>query len=203
MNIPYNASGQVELTGNRVIVVREPEVARDLERMVKFFSDLPPKVRNHLRYQVTQVAPLRARLEQLDGENHWRLIAEQGGQIVGDATMDREPYGWTRHVANLRWVVAPGSQNEGVGPVLCSQLVAIGAAAGIELLYSEVMVSQVEQIRALEDAGFVQEAIRRGFAKGLDGRRSDLVVMANDLEGIWRHLGDLLVEMDARPLFRA
>lgn len=193
---------QVELSGNRVVVLREPEVARDLDRMVQFFTNLPPEVRNHLRYQVTQVAPLRARLEQLDGQDHWRLIAEFNGHIVGDATLDREPYGWTRHVANLRFVVAPGPEAQGVGPVLCSQLVAIGAAAGIELLYSEVMADQAWQIHALEDVGFVQEGVRKGFAKGLDGKRHDLIVMANDLEGIWSHLGDLLEEMDARPMFR-
>ena len=59
----------------RELVITEPSAESDLERLVEFFSRIPLKTRNHLRYDVTEVESCRARLEQLDGKNHWRLIA--------------------------------------------------------------------------------------------------------------------------------
>jgi len=184
------------LTDGRELVIRDCEPAGDLKALCRFFSELPAEIRNPLRYGVTDEEILRARLAQLDGQNHWRVVAELEGRIVGDAILDREPYSWTRHVACLRGVVAPDVVDLGAARPLFRGLVAIGAAAGIELLYSEVADSDVIRRSALEDAGFVQEGIRRRYAKTSDGVRHDLIVMANDLEAIWHHLGLLLEEMD-------
>jgi len=179
-------------------VLREPRADRDLERLAMFFSALPEARRNYLRYNVTDVEMLRSRLGQLDGTDHWRLIAEVGGEIVGDATLDREPYGWTRHVAQIRGVVSPDFDDADVGSVLYTELVHIGDAAGIEVLYTEVMPQQREVIAILGKAGFERSAILRKFAKDLKGRPQDLHVYTNDLSLVWQRLAEHLEMMDIR-----
>ncbi|MBN2492988.1 MAG: GNAT family N-acetyltransferase [Deltaproteobacteria bacterium] len=184
--------------GGHELVFRQPAVEPDLDRLVSFFRQLSSEQRNYLRYDVTEAGPCRQRLEQLDGKDHWRLVAEQDGEIIGDATMDREPFGWTRHVAELRAVVNPSYLHLGVGPTLFRELAAIGNRAGIELLFTEVMADQTELVAALEKSGFVKEAVRKRYAKDLRGQSHDVIIMSNDLEAVWRRLADLIEETDMR-----
>lgn len=180
------------------VTIREVAAPDDLERLLVFFRGLPAGVRNHLRYNVTERAPLRDRLLQLDGKNHWRLLAELDGAVVGDGTLDREPYGWTRHVAGVRVVVQPDVVHLHVAQLLLNALLGLGSAAGIERLTCEVLDTDQDRIGMLEEAGFVREAVLRSYAKGPDGRQHDLLLMTNDVEDAWRHLADQLEELDGR-----
>lgn len=182
------------------LVIKEPAAESDLEKLLEFFTALPLKTRNYLRYDVTDVAACRARLDQLDGRDHWRLIAEIDGKIVGDATMDREPFGWTRHVAEVRAIVFPSYLHLGIGPALFSELAEIGTKSGIEILFTEVMVEQTDLILALEQSGFVKEAVRRNYAKDLGGKVHDVIIMSNNLEEVWSHLADMVDETDMKVI---
>jgi ribosomal protein S18 acetylase RimI-like enzyme len=186
------------LSDNRKVIVREPNPDADLEALVQFLSGLPADVRNYLRYDVTDVDPCRRRLKQVDEVDHWRVIAELDGRIVGDVTMDREPYGWSRHVAELRGVVHPDYRCLGIEPILFNQLVKMGSQAGIERLFTVVRADQREMIELLEKEGFVYEFTRRKYAKDIKGKLRDVVVMSNDLDAVWKQLADKLEEMDIR-----
>lgn len=186
------------LHDGRELVVRQPKSDDDLNNLVRFLSGLPADLRNTLRYNVADEETCRFRLGQLDGKHHWRLIAELNGVIVGDATMDREPFAWTRHVAQLRCVVDPKFQQFGVGQVLFDKLVALGPGAGIERLFTEVMAEQTDLIVMLEKAGFSFEARRNKYAKDPSGKLHDLIIMSNDLDSVWKRLDEQLIEMDIR-----
>lgn len=187
-----------ELHGGETIILRAPDPAEDVARLVEFFTALPDAERHALRCVVSESDPLQERLQQLDGENHFRLIAEHDGRIVGDATLDREPYNWTRHVASLRAVVAPEWVGRDINAVLLRELVILGEDAGIERLYSEVMPEHTTLINALKEAGFVHEATLEKFAKGVDGRPHDLLMMTNDLNLAWDRLAAQMLAMDLR-----
>lgn len=191
-------AGCIRLADGSEVVVRAVAVPDDLERLLVFFRGLPAGMRGHLRYDVTERDPLRSRLVQLDGRDHWRLLAESDGIVVGDATLDREPYGWTRHVAGVRVVVHPDMAHLHVAQLLLNGLLELGAAGGVERLTCEVADTDQGCIQMLEEAGFVREALLRAYAKGPDGRFRDLVLMTNDVEDAWRHLGEQLEELDVR-----
>ena len=171
---------------------------QDLERLASFLSSIPKANRTYLRYDVTDIEILRARLDQLDGKDHFRLIAETKDRIVGDITMDREPYGWTRHAAQIRGVIDPSFSGDDLGAVLFQALVQLGDEVGIELLYTQVMPQQKDLVEILGQAGFEKSATLRHFAKDLRGRPQDLHVYTNDLRAVWERLGHLLEEMDLR-----
>jgi hypothetical protein len=187
-----------ELPSGERGTLKVPRVDRDLERLAMFFAGLPESRRQYLRYNVADIEILRERLAQLDDTNHWRLIAEVNGEIVGDATLDREPYGWTRHVAQIRGVVAPDFDNVDVGLILYKELVHIGDISGIELLYTEVMPKQREAVDILGKAGFERSAILRKFARDVKGRPRDLHVYTNDLRAVWERLAQHLTAMDIK-----
>jgi ribosomal protein S18 acetylase RimI-like enzyme len=186
------------LSDNRKVIVRVPDPEVDLEALVAFFAGLPPEVRNYLRYDVSDMTTCRRRLKQVDGVDHWRVIAELDGKVVGDVTMDREPFGWSRHVAELRGVVHPEYRYLGIEPILLNQLVKSGAKGGIERLFTVIRADQREMIEVLEKEGFVYEFTRRKYAKDLRGKLRDVVVMSNDLDAVWKQLADQLEEMDIR-----
>jgi RimJ/RimL family protein N-acetyltransferase len=182
-------------------VVRTPDPAKDVGALVAFLSGLPTEQRGYLRYDVTREDTCRGRLDQIDGVDHFRLVTEVEGRIVADGTLDREPFFWTRHVAELRCVVAEEWMERGVGPRLVHELVQFGhQRSDIELLFAEVIPEQTALIRMLEQVGFAHEATRRRFAKDLDGNYHDVHIMSNDLELIWRQLEQQLLDMDTRNL---
>jgi ribosomal protein S18 acetylase RimI-like enzyme len=191
-------SNVFRLGDNRKVIVRVPDPDVDLEPLVEFLAGLPPEARNYLRYDVNDLDTCRRRLKQVDDVDHWRVIAELDGLIVGDVTMDREPYGWSRHVAELRGVVHPKYRYLGIEPILLNQLVKSGAKAGIERLFTVVRADQREMIEIFEKEGFAYEFTRRKYAKDLRGKLKDVVVMSNDLDKVWKQLADQLEEMDIR-----
>jgi RimJ/RimL family protein N-acetyltransferase len=184
-------------TGER-LVVRAPTASGDLDALNTFFVGLPESERLYLRYDVTDRKTTRARLEQLDGEDHFRLVAEVGGRIIGDITLDREIFGWTRHVAQIRGIVEAAYEAKGVAAILFRGIVRLGEDHGVERLYAHVMPEQEGLVHALERAGFRREATLKGFGKDLRGKPHDIHVYTNDMEQVWRHLADELELMDVR-----
>jgi RimJ/RimL family protein N-acetyltransferase len=188
----------VQLADGRTLVVRRPETETDLDKLVAFFAKLPPQVKNYLRYNVDNKDFFRQRLDSVDGRDHWRLVAELDGEIVGDATMDREPFGWTRHMAELRAVVDPQSENLGVESVLFNQLAHLGSASKVERLFVEVLEDHRGLVKILEKEGFVKEGILKDRAKDQRGKLHDVVILSNDLETVWKSLEERLSDLDLK-----
>ncbi len=188
----------IALSDGSNLLVRSPDISKDVEKLKGFFSGLPTRIRNYLRYDATDEALLRGRLGQLDGMTHWRLIAELDGEIVADATMDREPYGWTRHVANLRAVAKPRLAGKGIKRILFRELLTLGREAGIERFDTEVISSQAALIQALIGDGFSFEATRKKYARDIKGRLHDVVILSNNHHSIWSKLEKEIEDLDIR-----
>jgi L-amino acid N-acyltransferase YncA len=188
----------VSLAGNQTLEVWHPDFQYDLRRLVGFFSGLPLESRKYLRYDVTSVEACLERLMQVDGKDHWRLVAELDGRMVGDATLDRKADTWANHVAELRGVIIPGVRRLHIGTILFGELAVIASAAGIERMICEVMEGDLEHIEMMKAIGFVCEAKLEKCARDLDGKLQDLIIMTNDLEDAWRCLQEQLVELDIR-----
>jgi len=186
------------LADGREVLIRRPSVERDLDRLLSFYAQLPEAVRNHLRYDVGRNREVStARLRQLDNQDHWRLTAElQDGTFVGDGTMDREPFGWTRHIANIRIVVGEGFDTLGAREAICEELIRVAQKSGIERLETEVLPEHESYIRFLTQLGFEREVVRKNRAKGIDGKLHDLIILSNDLESVWKRLEDNIHDMD-------
>lgn len=186
------------LADGRELLIRRPDVDRDLDRLLSFYAQLPAAVKNHLRYDVGANREVGAeRLHQLDDQNHWRLVAElEDGTFVGDGTMDREPFGWVRHIADIRIVVGAGFEKLGVREAICEELMRLAQKSGIERIETEVLPDHESYIRFLSQLGFERELVRKNRAKGIDGKLHDLLIMSNDLERVWKRLEENLHEMD-------
>ena len=188
-----------KLTDGRTVLIRTP-TERDLDKLLGFYRKLPLAVKNHLRYDVGADRETSAgRVRQIDGFSHWRVSAQlqgQEGEFVADGTMDREPFGWTRHVAHVRVVVDPTYEGLGAREAICEELVRRAQKAGVERLETQVLTDHEAYFKFLQTLGFTREFVRRNFAKGIDGKLRDVIIMSNDLESVWKHLEDSIKEMD-------
>lgn len=189
---------KLELPDDHDLIVRPPDGDRDLESLIDFFTRLPPESRRYLRYDVTDVEAGRKRLLQVDSVNHWRMIAELEGRIVGDATLDRRREAWAQHVAEMRGVIDPECVQLGVGPILFGELLETASAAGIERLVCEVLEQDAERIEMMDAIGFAPEATLKNYARDMSGRLQNLIVMTNDLSDAWNRLLEQLEELDNR-----
>lgn len=194
---------KVLVGSGQTITIAQLSAQSDVGQLQAFFLSLPKESRHYLRYNVTNPEFVAARLAQLDDANHWRIVAELDGAIIGDATMDRESFAWTHHVAELRAVVHPDHASKGILAMMFEELVALGAQAKIERLFTEVVKGQTELIAALETVGFVYEATRKGYAKDSSGKLHDAIIMSNDLNQMWKRLKEHLEELDVPRSFYA
>ncbi len=186
-----------KLTDRQNVVVRAVDPAKDLDPLVAFYTSLPPELRSGLRYDVTDRDICVARLKQIDNANHWRLVAEVDGSIVGEGALDRERFGWARHIADVRHVIDPKFEHTKLREYICEQLVIAARTGAIERLTAEVLAEQQDSIEMLKKLGFVYELTRHRYAKGVDGSLHDLVVLSNDLEAVWDQLEEHLRAMDS------
>ena len=192
------AHQMVRLGDGRDLRIRRPDIDSDQSRMIEFFSKLPRSLRNYLRYNVTKPELLRRRLSMVDERDHFRLIAEIDGKVVGDGSMDREPFGWTHHIAHVRTVVDPEFKSLGIDTLLLRRLVEFGKECGVDRFFSEVIKEHTEMIRTLENEGFVMELTLKDYAKDIKGRLRDVVVMSNDQTTVWKRLEEHIEELDIR-----
>src|SRR3972149_5788161 len=98
-------------TGTSVTV--RPMVKEDAEKLHAFFSRVPREDRLFLREDVSRRDVIDAWARGLDYEKILPLPAVAGGNMVGDATLHRRKFGWTRHVGKVGLVIGKDYRGQG------------------------------------------------------------------------------------------
>jgi RimJ/RimL family protein N-acetyltransferase len=179
-------------------VVIRPMESGDLERSHEFFLTLPPEDRLMMRMDVTDLANVRIRMEASPANDHWRLIGLRDDTIVGDATLSQPRYGWKRHTAEVRCIIAEEHRGRGLGFRLLNELFQEATRRKVERLCMRVMKEQVAAIRIGEGLGFRHELTQPDHRRTLDGEFHDVMVMTVSLADLWRRLEDAMLAMDGQ-----
>lgn len=183
----------VTLKDGRKVVIR-PLEPRDEYTLKEFFLALPDEDRMFLREDVTKPEVVERFIRSLGEGTVYPLIAEYEGRIVGDATLHLNRYGWSRHVGQIRVVVAREFQRKGLGSALAKYIVRHAISLGLDKLVAEVVEDQTGAIRAFEKLGFAKEAVLKGHVKDIRGYKRDLVILANDVSHIWERMEALVAD---------
>lgn len=175
-------------------VVIKPLDVEEASAVLKFYRSLPEEDRLFLRDDVTKPEWLRRFVARIESGETVSLVAESEGRIVGEATLDRAQHGWTRHVAELRLVVAPALRRSGLGTTLARELVRVATRIGVEKMVIHVVENQVGARKMFRKIGFRQEAVLRGHVKDIHGMKRDLVVASSDISHIWDAMESLVAD---------
>ncbi|MGH2542698.1 MAG: GNAT family N-acetyltransferase, partial [Ardenticatenaceae bacterium] len=165
-------------------VTLRPLRAEESEKLRRLFRDAPPEDVRALRDDVTNPDVIRRWVETLDYERDLPLMAEQGGEFVGEVTLYRHPRTAHPPVGQIRLFVRPDYRQRGLGSQLTSDVVELARDLGLEQLVVELYLDDAPLISAFERRGFEREAILSVYR---------MVVMRYDLA---RRPGSVVLEID-------
>ncbi|MCA9821300.1 MAG: GNAT family N-acetyltransferase [Dehalococcoidia bacterium] len=165
----------------KVVRLREIEPA-DRDRILSFARALPEHDLLFLRRDITQPEEVDSWLADVASGNYSTVVALVGDELVGYATVAQDGMTWTRHVGELRLLVAPALRGVGLGSLLIDQAFAIAKTRGLQKIVAQMTVDQEGAINGFERLGFRKEAVLRRHVIDRNGELHDLQIMAFDAE---------------------
>lgn len=164
--------------GNGKVVAVRPLAPADLFALCEFFVQLPASDRLHLRVDVTDRDIVERRMTPPPHWTAFRLVAAWGDRIVAEASLEHRLHGVSRHVGEIRVIVAPDFRRTGLAGYLCRQVLAHAVSEDLEKIEAHLMSDQPGVIRFFEKLGFQKDGILAGFVKDIAGRNHDLLIMS-------------------------
>jgi len=175
-------------------VTLRPMVKEDVQNLLAFFRKLPEEDRLFLKDDVTDEKVIQRWADELDYEKTFPILAEVEDEIIADATLHTLERGWSRHVGEVRCVVAREYQRKGLGTILIREMFHRALQKGLHKLQASMPDKQVGAMKAFQTIGFRKEAVLKEHAVDIKGNKHDLVIMTNSVAELWRKITDHLVE---------
>ncbi len=191
----------VKLKDSKNVIIREMN-REDLEASLAFFRALSEEDRLSLRGDLSTRESIEHRIREMEEGTVKRLVAVVDGTIVADGALELSHFGWERHIAEMRMIVAASHQHKGLGTLMAGALYDVAASIGIEDIIVKMMASQAAAVRIFQSLGFRQEVVLRNYVKDSKGIRNDLVLMRCPLGDLWQKYEDLVHETDMRHFIR-
>ena len=161
---------------------------QDAPALAAFAAALPPHDLLFLRRDISHPKVVAAWMQaSAEGRLH-SLTVREGDALVGCSAIVVDELSWSRHVGELRVLVAPAWRGRGLGRVLIQQCFAQALALGLDKLVAQMTVDQVAAIAVFEELGFRAEALLRDHVKDRDGQLHDLALLCHDVAAVQSRL---------------
>ena len=157
--------------------------ADDRLPVLKFARSLPEQDLLFLRIDITDAGIVDGWVANIEDGATLSIVAYAAEELVGYATVERNPLRWTRRVGEIRVNVAPSFRARGLGRSLTAQIFDIARAMGLKKLVAHMTADQAGAQAAFKRLGFVPEALLADHVEDRDGEAHDLVIMSYDVEG--------------------
>ena len=128
-----------------------------------------------------------------EGLDHWMgdlqngrnvtVLAEEGGKLLGYSSLHHGQARWTRHLGEIRLLMAPGQRGRGVGRLLGHEVFSIAHDMGLQRIVVRVALAQSSARHLFERLGFHMEALLADWVIDRQGHTQDLVLMSYDVAG--------------------
>ncbi len=164
------------LNGRSVLL--RPLAPGDREPMVAFARALPEDDLIFLQRDITQPAEVDAWIRDVSEGRLVTLVAWESEAVIGYATFERGTARWTRHVAELRVVVAQSARGLGIGRLLLELAFEMVLEVGVTKVIARMTPDQTGAKSLFQRLGFEEEAVLRDHAMGASGVTHDLLVLS-------------------------
>lgn len=154
---------------------------QDERSLMDFFESLTKEDRLYLRNDVSSYRVVREWFENLNYSRVFPLLAIVDDKIVANATLHRKPFGWMRHMGEIRIVVSPKYRKKGLARILAAEIIENAKSAGLEKLTAEMAVSQKDAFEVFHKLGFKDEATLKGYIRDGKNKGHDLLIMTLEL----------------------
>jgi len=163
--------------------------AGDGPRVLDFASTLPSHDLLFLRRDITRPDQVDVWLDEVAKGMTTTVLALAEDEVVGYASVVADGLAWTRHVRELRVMVAPSMRRAHLGRLLTVQAFAIAKQQGAKKMVAQMTADQTAAIEVFRSLGFEPEARLHRQVIDRDGQLHDLQVMGLDVEAF-----DLAIE---------
>lgn len=160
--------------GLRVLI--RPLIKDDKAQLLKLFAEAPQEDLDYFRSDAKDPAIVASWCDELDYAQVFPLVALINEQIVGDATLHIGT-GYSRHVGWVRLYLDRDYRRRGIGGLMLSGLIDVGRKVGLQQLVAEVVMNQLQVIKAFQNLGFKQEFIYRDFFMTSQGETIDVSLL--------------------------
>lgn len=161
---------------------------QDAQALAAFAAALPPHDLLFLRRDISQPKVIAAWMQAIaEGRLHSLAVREEG-VLVGCTAIVVDALSWSRHVGELRVLVAPVWRGRGLGRALVQQCFAQALDLGLGKLVAQMTADQVAAIAVFEELGFRAEALLRDHVKDRDGQLHDLALLSHDVAAVQSRL---------------
>lgn len=153
----------------------------DEAAVLAFAAALPPHDLLFLPRDISQPKVVAAWMQETDRGAIRSVLGVRDGAVLGCATIVRDELSWSRHVGELRVVVAPDLRGKGLGQQLTQEGFALAVELGLEKLVAQMTVDQRGAIAVFQALGFRPEALLHGHVKDRTGKTHDIVILSCDV----------------------
>ena len=175
--------------------IRELHI-NDLDKLMKFFSALPPEDRKYLRIDVTNKEVVEERIKLIETGKVFRLVALSDDKIIADGALELSPEGWREHQGELRVIVARPFQHKGLGMIIVRELYFIAVEKKVEQVVVKMMRPQIAAKRIFRKLGFREEHLIPDYVRDMSGEKQDLIIMTCNTKDLWKELEHFYSDSD-------
>jgi ribosomal protein S18 acetylase RimI-like enzyme len=165
----------------------------DQEKLATFFSKIPERDRTFFKEDVLDPAVVASWTHPSDRQEH--LIAVENGEVAGYVAI-QGGVGWSRHVGDLRLVVAPARRRQGLGRRLAQRAMVDAFHRDYSKLTVDLVSEQSGAIRMFEELGFQPEALLIDHVRDRSGELQDLIVLAHHAREVWEDLASVGIDSE-------
>ena len=155
--------------------------ADDGPRVLAFANSLPPHDLLFLRRDITRPDQVELWVDEVAKGMTTTVLALRGDEVVGYASVVADGLAWTRHVRELRVMVAPSMRRAHLGRLLTVQAFAIARQQGAKKMVAQMTADQTAAVEVFRSLGFVAEARLHHQVIDRDGQLHDLQIMGLDV----------------------
>ncbi len=157
--------------------------AEDREAFLAFMRAQPEDDLFFLLVDVTTPEGIEHWMRDLGEGRTVTVFAEEGGKLLGYSSLHHGQTRWTRHLGEIRLLMAPDQRGRGVGRLLAREVFSIAQDSGLRRLVARVASGQKSARRLFEGLGFHMEALLADWVIDRQGHTEDLVMMSYDVAG--------------------
>jgi L-amino acid N-acyltransferase YncA len=155
----------------------------DREAFLAFMRSQPEDDLFFLLVDVTTQEGIEHWMRDLRDGSNITVLAEERGKLLGYSSLHHGQARWTRHLGEIRLMMAPNQRGRGVGRLLGQEIFSIAHGLALQRIVGRVASGQKSARRLFERLGFHMEALLADWVIDRQGRTEDLVLMSYDVAG--------------------
>lgn len=153
--------------------------ADDKETVLAFARSLPEADLMFLRLDITRPEVVDEWIRNIETNRTLTVLAEEEGRMIGYGSLHHDDKLWTRHMGELRILVAGKWRRLGIGRRLANEAFHIARDMKLDRMIVQMAADQPHVRQLFETMGFRPEALLTDWVMARDGRTHDLLIMSH------------------------